>query len=71
MERKIRLQAIKPVDDVVDILIIDGRDFVLIVVLEDQQNFVNQAGEIDTDLLMDKNLSIVNFEISYFFIITL
>jgi len=67
--KKIKLQPIKLADDVEGILIIDKRDFVLIVALEDLLNFVNQAGEIDIDHLMEINLFIIRFKFSYFLII--
>ena len=49
---KIRQAVIKLVEDVGNIPTTVERDFVLVVVLGGQPNFVNQVGEIDIDHLM-------------------
>ena len=46
-EKKIKQRLIKLAEDVEDIVIIDKRDFVLIVVLEELQSYDSLDGEID------------------------
>ena len=51
-EKKIKQHLIRPVEDVGGILIIEGRDSVLIVDLVELQNFDNQPGGIGIERSM-------------------
>ena len=57
-ERRIRQQLIRPVEDAEGILFIGEKDIVLIADLVVLQNWDNQVGVIDIELLMGKKVSI-------------